>query len=684
MAETYPFQTWESSPGQAFREAETDFLFSQLDSQPWDKLQRQMIKYRIMYQYRRHTWHYPAPPYDWETEENTDRLLPTFTYDFIKRGDRWIFYRFRFDGKWKCDPDTGNLVATSFKAWCSVLDKENHFRQQFGKPLLQSPCLRFLDDNGDCTCGACPNAPRFSGPRGSHNVDPVQSAAEVQPVGASEPSEEGPATTERNRTERRVRFVVASEESSRVRFLVSSPDVSTSPTHPATAHPRRSILKVKYCTAASLSEEKQDTTRRDPRPTAPLLLPLTSYVTVFSTQSHGNEAPRSFNLASKAARTRKHRSSKLVIALEEVKAIPVPVSRNQSAVESNYVYASFPEDWENSSQSSTEWEIIRQEHKEGFLDWSLLSTARRRDIYVTETLEEVRQQAMASTKSKSKLPAAPTRLRQIALVAEDLDRARYLLTTILGTEVVFVDEQVAQWGLKNFLVAIGGDIIEVVAPFKPGTTAGRLLQKRGNGGYMIIMQTVDAAARRKYIESNNLAKVIWTHSYADSEAVQYHPKGIAGGIMPELDSHAATASNPNPLESTFSPWHACGPDFDSYSAGMKRCSHLKLISATLRLGAGQSDVGKAAQQWEDYFGIKREQDQLLFTNARLKFIAGVEGQPDGLDSITIQIKGKERYEKTLERAAKEGVCGDGWVNLLGVKWYFVLDDGEGQQRGSKL
>jgi hypothetical protein len=77
-------------------------------------------------------------------------------------------------------------------------------------------------------------------------------------------------------------------------------------------------------------------------------------------------------------------------------------------------------------------------------------------------------------------------------------------------------------------VAIGGDIIEVVAPFKPGTTAGRLLEKRGEGGYMMIMQTGDAAARRKYIESNNLAKVIWGHSHGDVECVQYHPKGIAG------------------------------------------------------------------------------------------------------------------------------------------------------------
>ena len=100
--------------------------------------------------------------------------------------------------------------------------------------------------------------------------------------------------------------------------------------------------------------------------------------------------------------------------------------------------------------------------------------------------------------------------------------------------MVFVDEGVAKWGLKNFLGENPSRLrllSEVVAPFKDGTTAGRLLKKRGDGGYMIIMQTRDAAARRKYIESNKLAKVIFSHSHDDAECIQYHPKSIAGETM---------------------------------------------------------------------------------------------------------------------------------------------------------
>src|SRR6266498_2684348 len=186
--------------------------------------------------------------------------------------------------------------------------------------------------------------------------------------------------------------------------------------------------------------------------------------------------------------------------------------------------------------------------------------------------------------------------------------------------------------IQNFLpVPLGGDIIEVVSPTKPGTTAGRLLSKRGDGGYMIIMQTSDANAQRKRIESRGLGKVIYSHEHDGAVCVQYHPKGVKGttsfyyfvcfrvcvmvagnivgalrtadvvwwdkgGMMPELDSHTPTPQNPDPLTSRFSPWHACGPDYEAYSAGMKRAFHLHLIGVTLRLAPHDTDIEAAAKQ----------------------------------------------------------------------------------------
>ncbi|KAF1941689.1 hypothetical protein EJ02DRAFT_192963 [Clathrospora elynae] len=278
------------------------------------------------------------------------------------------------------------------------------------------------------------------------------------------------------------------------------------------------------------------------------------------------------------------------------------------------------------------------------------------------------------------LGPAPTRLRQIALVTKDLEQAKELLTYVLGTEVVYEDAAVAQWGLKNVLLTLGGDIIELVSPIKEGTTAGRLLKKRGDGGYMIIMQAEDAKKRRAYIETQGLSKVVYEHEHGDAVCVQYHPKGIKGGMMPELDSHAPGPDYPTPVQSRFSPWHACGPDRNSYISAMKRAQHLTLEGCVLRLQPGDLGHEAAARQWEDVFGVARSRDLLAFTNARLGFIPGKEGQPEGLVSITVGVNSKYEYDAILERARIAGVCRIGCIDMCGVKWYLTLT-GHGGSRG---
>lgn len=88
------------------------------------------------------------------------------------------------------------------------------------------------------------------------------------------------------------------------------------------------------------------------------------------------------------------------------------------------------------------------------------------------------------------------------------------------------------------------------------------------------------------------------------------------------------------------------------------------------------DHEAAAREWEDIFGIPRSRDLLAFTNARIGFICGVEGQPDGLVPITIGAEGRDEFNAILDRAREEGLCGDGHINMLGVKWYFTcMDEG---------
>lgn len=151
-------------------------------------------------------------------------------------------------------------------------------------------------------------------------------------------------------------------------------------------------------------------------------------------------------------------------------------------------------------------------------------------------------------------------------------------------------------------------------------------------------------------------------------------------MIPELDHHTPTASNPTPLTSRFSPWHACGTDYPAYSAGMKRTQHLSLEGCILRLQPGDADHEAAARQWEDVFGVARSRDLLAFTNARVGFVPGKEGESEGLVSITVGVRGKEELEGIRERARERGVWGEKGVEMCGVLWYFI-STGQGEVRG---
>ena len=213
---------------------------------------------------------------------------------------------------------------------------------------------------------------------------------------------------------------------------------------------------------------------------------------------------------------------------------------------------------------------------------------------------------------------------------------------------------------------------------------------------MIIMQTVDALARESYIESNGLAKIIFRHELKDSVCVQYHPKGLKGiaylqctkpqtdvdktcrigGVISELDSHHITPSNPDPLCARFSPWHACGPTstHPTYSAGMKRHADLHFLGAALRLKPGEEDIQGAAKQWEDVLGVRAQGAEVVFTNARMGFVEGVEGEAEGITEIRIGVEGKEMLKGIFQRAREEALKVDerqGAVDMLGVTFLFI-------------
>jgi len=123
------------------------------------------------------------------------------------------------------------------------------------------------------------------------------------------------------------------------------------------------------------------------------------------------------------------------------------------------------------------------------------------------------------------------RLRQIALVGEDLDRIAADVTAVLGLGPAYADSGVGKYGLRNQVWPIGDTFLEVVSPKEAGTTAGRLLEKRGgDGGYMAIFQADDLAAARARIAAEGV-RVVDQIDRNGASFTHLHPKDVAGAIV---------------------------------------------------------------------------------------------------------------------------------------------------------
>jgi hypothetical protein len=90
---------------------------------------------------------------------------------------------------------------------------------------------------------------------------------------------------------------------------------------------------------------------------------------------------------------------------------------------------------------------------------------------------------------------------------------------------------VAEFGLHNALMTIGDQFLEVVSPVAEGTTAGRLLDKRGgDGGYMAIFEVDDLDARVERLGELGV-RVVWHIDLDDIRARHLHPRDVGGAIV---------------------------------------------------------------------------------------------------------------------------------------------------------
>lgn len=248
-------------------------------------------------------------------------------------------------------------------------------------------------------------------------------------------------------------------------------------------------------------------------------------------------------------------------------------------------------------------------------------------------------------------PLSGLRLRQICLVSPSLDPVLDELRAVLGLEVGHVDPGVAIFGLENALLPVGHQFLEVVAPVKEGTAAGRYLSRRnGPGGYMVITQCGDHEARRKRVEALGV-RVAFEIDRPEYRCMQLHPRDTGGALLEidqQLDDDAVDGE-----------WWPAGRDW-------RRAVRRGVVSAITAAELQSPEPERLAARWSDIVEIPVERDlegqpQLALDDAVLRFVPERDGRGEGLGGIDLAARDREG---AFAAAAALGLPRDGDAVLV--------------------
>lgn len=246
-------------------------------------------------------------------------------------------------------------------------------------------------------------------------------------------------------------------------------------------------------------------------------------------------------------------------------------------------------------------------------------------------------------------------LRQICLVGSDLPRIRAHLEAVFEAPVCHVDPAVGKFGLENILIAFGSQFLEVVSPLRPGTAAGRYIDRRGgDGGYMVITQVRDKT-EQEAIRANaaaNDVRVAYDSDRGHWHLMQLHPGDMRAAFLEvEWDNVGDPTGHWSPAGGT--EWQDVAPSTISHG----------ILTAEL-----QSDDPQAlAAHWSAVTGrpvISRdEQPHIDLADATLRFTHATDGRGPGLGALDIKttdadrVRANARARGLLSSGGQIIVCG---------------------------
>jgi glyoxalase-like protein len=211
------------------------------------------------------------------------------------------------------------------------------------------------------------------------------------------------------------------------------------------------------------------------------------------------------------------------------------------------------------------------------------------------------------------------RLRQAVLAARDLDATVARLRDVLPLAEPFADPGVAHFGLRNAVMALGDTFVEVVSPVEADTAAGRHLDRRGDGGYMVMFQVDDLDGARERAQSVGV-RTVWDLELPDIVDVHLHPRDIGAAIV-ALDRC-------DPPEG----WRWGGPAWEGKAPASVPAGGI--TGATIR----SPDPDALARRWGGVLGRAAEDGAIgLDLGGELRF---VRGDDEGIEAFHAALPGR--------------------------------------------
>lgn len=209
------------------------------------------------------------------------------------------------------------------------------------------------------------------------------------------------------------------------------------------------------------------------------------------------------------------------------------------------------------------------------------------------------------------------RLRQIALATRDLPAAERTIVDALDVERCYRDPGLVVFGLENALFPVGDQLLEIVAPIQDGTTAGRLLDKRGGDcGYMAIFQVDDLAPVEARLSELGI-RVVFDADAGDIRGLHLHPKDVPGAIV-SVDAAREPAE-----------WPWAGPEWRDH---VRTARSAAIVGLTVAVPA-PADV---AGVWGQVLGVAPDRsDALHLDDATVRFVAPAAAGPEGITHIDV-------------------------------------------------